>query len=90
MLLRERLTAGDSDELAVKAIVDRYGDFVLLRPPVKPATYVLWFAPVALLLIGAVGGLVWARRQTGMTREPAPLTTEERHRLEAVLGNTRT
>ena len=44
VLLRERLTAGDSDAQAVKAIVDRYGDFVLLNPPVRPATSAGWSA----------------------------------------------
>jgi cytochrome c-type biogenesis protein CcmH len=85
MLLRERLTAGDTDEQAVKAIVNRYGDFVLLDPPVKPATYVLWFGPPAMLLAGLVGGMVWLRRRPGTTETAMPLTLDERHRLDTIL-----
>ncbi|HLI19763.1 MAG TPA: cytochrome c-type biogenesis protein, partial [Stellaceae bacterium] len=42
VLLRQRIAAGDTDAQAVKFLTDRYGDFVLLKPPVEPATYVLW------------------------------------------------
>jgi cytochrome c-type biogenesis protein CcmH len=55
ILVRERLTSGDTNAQATQAVVDRYGAFVLLRPPVEPATYVLWFAPPALMLLGLVG-----------------------------------
>src|SRR3546814_8109266 len=43
LLVRERLVAGDSDQQVLDYLVARYGDFVLLRPPMKPATYLLWF-----------------------------------------------
>lgn len=81
-LLRERISAGDSDEAARQFMVTRYGNFVLLRPPVMAATWVLWFgAPVALLL--ALVGLILARRR------PAPptaaLTAQEQSRLRALL-----
>eukprot|EP01030_Chromulinospumella_sphaerica_P029629 gene29629-30080_t len=56
-ILRERLTAGDSDEQAKAYLVQRYGDFVLLKPPVNPATLFLWFGPALLLLGGGFG--VW-------------------------------
>jgi cytochrome c-type biogenesis protein CcmH len=85
ILLRERLTAGDTDEQAVKAIVDRYGDFVLLNPPVKPATYVLWFGPLAILLLGLLGGMVWMRRRAGKTETMTPLTPDEQQRLDSIL-----
>jgi cytochrome c-type biogenesis protein CcmH len=85
IFLRERLTAGDTDEQAVKAIVDRYGEFVLLEPPVKPATYVLWFGPLAILLGGLLGGLVWLRRRSDMTEATTPLTADERRRLDTIL-----
>ena len=48
-LVRRRLTLGDSDAATIQAIVDRYGQFVLLRPPVERATWLLWFGPAALL-----------------------------------------
>ena len=55
MLLRERLVAGDTDQQATQYIVDRYGQFVLLKPPVEPATYALWFGPAGLLLLAGAG-----------------------------------
>jgi len=85
ILLRERLTAGDTDQQAVKAIVDRYGDFVLLDPPVLPATYVLWFGPFAILLAGLAGGAVWLRRRGGGSDAAVPLSPEERSQLDSIL-----
>ena len=85
ILLRERLTAGDTDEQAVKAIVDRYGDFVLLDPPVKPSTYVLWFGPLTIILAGLLGGMVWLRRRSDTTEATTPLTPDERRRLDTIL-----
>lgn len=85
MLLRERLTAGDTDEQAVKAIVDRYGEFVLLDPPVRPATYVLWFGPAVILLGGLLGGAVWLRRRSAAAEPAMPLSPDERTRLNAIL-----
>lgn len=85
MFLRERLTAGDTDEQAVKAIVNRYGEFVLLDPPVRPATYVLWFGPVAILLGGLLGGAVWLRRRTATNETAMPLSPDERSRLDTIL-----
>ena len=85
ILLRERLTAGDTDAQAMQAIVDRYGEFVLLNPPVRPATYVLWFGPVAILAAGLIGGLVWARRRTAPPATAAPLSAAERGRLDTIL-----
>jgi cytochrome c-type biogenesis protein CcmH len=85
ILLRERLSAGDTDDQVVKAIVDRYGDFVLLNPPVKPATFVLWFAPLAILLLGLLGGMVWMRRRAGTAETMTPLTPDEQRRLDSIL-----
>ena len=84
VLLRERIAAGDSDAQAVKFLTDRYGDFVLLRPPVEPATYALWFGPVALLLLAAGGSLVYLRRRKAAP-EAVPLSSTEAVRLERLL-----
>jgi cytochrome c-type biogenesis protein CcmH len=84
VLLRERIAAGDSDTAAVKFLTDRYGDFVLLKPPVNPATYVLWFGPAGLLLIAAAGSVVYLRRRRNLP-EASPLTTAEAGRLEKLL-----
>ena len=85
ILLRERLTAGDTDEQAIQAIVKRYGEFVLLDPPVRPATYVLWFGPFGVLLVGVLGGLTWLRRRTGRTDAARPLSPDEARRLDIIL-----
>ncbi len=83
-LLRERLAAGDTDAQAVGFLVARYGDFVLLRPPVRPATWLLWFGP-AVLLVGAGAGTWVALRRRARAAGPPPLTAEERVRLERLL-----
>ncbi|MDX2274640.1 MAG: cytochrome c-type biogenesis protein [Hyphomonadaceae bacterium] len=63
-LVRERIAAGDSDAEIRAFFRERYGDFVLLRPPVDPRTWLLWGAP--LLLLTAGGALVWlGRRRAG-------------------------
>jgi len=85
VLVRERLVAGDSDEQVVQYIVDRYGDFVLLRPPVKPETYVLWASPAILLLIAAAIIAIYLRRHRGGGMASPPLTAEEQARVDALL-----
>ena len=87
VLVRQRLKAGDSDEAIFRFVVDRYGDFVLLKPPMKPVTYILWFGPL-LILLGAVTVLVFffiRRRGTPITASPV-LSEDDRRRLEALLG----
>jgi len=85
VLLRQRIAAGDSDSQAVGYIVTRYGDFVLLKPPVEPATYALWFGPAALLLVAAAGTAIYLRRPRP-DDAPLPLDDAERRRLETLLG----
>jgi cytochrome c-type biogenesis protein CcmH len=83
-LVRERLTAGDTDAQVVQFIVDRYGDFVLLRPPVKPATYPLWGAPLVLLLVAAAVVVTYMRRRRRIEPQQ-PLTAAEHARLDEVM-----
>jgi cytochrome c-type biogenesis protein CcmH len=64
-VVRERITAGDSDARIRTYFSDRYGDFVLFRPPVKSETWLLWIAPFVLLAIGA--GLAWRTRGAAPT-----------------------
>jgi len=63
LMVRERLVAGDSDEEVVAYIVDRYGEYVLLRPTMTGSTIVLWLAPAALLLLGGGLSLVYIRKR---------------------------
>jgi len=85
VLVRERLKAGDSDEAALAFVVARYGDFVLLRPPVKATTWLLWFGPGALLIGAALFLWVRARRRSALPAAPAPLSDDERKKLAALL-----
>jgi len=85
ILVRERLTAGDSDAQVLAYLQSRYGDYVLLKPPVDPATWVLWFGPAAVLAIGA-GVLVLRRRR--IATAPTPLTADERARLDRLMADT--
>jgi len=90
LLVRERLKAGDSDEAVVHYVVQRYGDFVLLRPPLNAGTVLLWLAPL-LLLAGATVFAVRQFRTVGRTAAPdtaieAPLSDEEKRRLDDILN----
>ena len=64
LLVRERLIQGDTDNEVIDYVVSRYGDFVLLRPPVKAVTAILWLGPAIFVLIGFIGLLRYFRRQT--------------------------
>lgn len=57
VLVRERITQGDSNEEVIDYVVSRYGDFVLLNPPFKLKTYALWFGPWVILIFGI--GVIW-------------------------------
>jgi len=87
VLVRERLVAGDGDAQVLEYLRARYGDFVLLRPPVEPATYLLWFGP-ALLLAGGALALGLKLRRRPRDAAPVPLTEEESRRLALALEET--
>jgi len=82
VLVRERITAGESNEQVIGFVRARYGDFVLLRPPFAIGTALLWGGPLLVLLLGGVAIARFYRRRD----EPPPLSPEERQRLSAVLG----
>jgi cytochrome c-type biogenesis protein CcmH len=83
--VRERLVAGDTDAQVMDYMVARYGDYVLLKPPFKADTWLLWLGgPVVLLLAGA-GLALAARRRRPVEAAPAALTNEERARVSALL-----
>jgi cytochrome c-type biogenesis protein CcmH len=87
VLLRERLTAGDSDRQAVDYIVARYGNFVLLKPPMQLNTIVLWAGPALFLLLALIGAARYIRdRSTTQAKEEPSLSTNEQARLDALLN----
>jgi cytochrome c-type biogenesis protein CcmH len=72
ILVREHLQAGESDRQVIDFLVARYGEFVLLRPRFSWHTALLWLGPAAVLLVGACGLIVLARRyRTGLNRANA-------------------
>ena len=81
LLVRERLTQGDSDTQVLEFLVSRYGQFVLLRPRLELQTILLWGLPPAALLAGVLGLLVTARRRRKLAVDVAPLSPEEQKRL---------
>ena len=85
LLVRERLVAGDSDAQVYDFVVARYGDFVLLRPPVKPVTWLLWFGPALMLALGGIAVVVWFRRRPTATMAAAPLDAKDRAHLQRLL-----
>lgn len=84
LIVRQRLVAGDSDKEVLQYIVDRYGDYVLLEPPVKGITYALWFGPAVLLAVGGAGLLIAARRRR-KARPAEGLNEQEEKRLAQLL-----
>lgn len=84
VLVRERLTAGDSDEAVRSFLVARYGEFILLKPPFSVRTYVLWLFP--LVCFGLALYVILRRRAPEtIPAEAAPLTPEETEQLNALL-----
>ncbi len=79
-LVRKRLSAGDSDEQVMAYMQARYGDFVLLKPPVQRNTWILWFAPF-LALGGAALTLLTAARKRLVTDDTSPLSRQEQEQL---------
>ena len=85
LLVRERLAAGDSDEQVRNYLVQRYGDFVLLKPPLRIGTLLLWGAPLMVLLAGGFG-LMMASRRRSAGAASAALSADEQARLDKLLG----
>ena len=84
VLVRERIKAGDTDRQAIDFVHARYGDFVLLRPPLQFDTLLLWGGPFLVLLIGGFGAWRFCRRRAALPA-PAPLSAEEQRRLDHML-----
>lgn len=84
IIVRERLTAGDSDDQVRQYLVDRYGEFVLLKPVFALHTLILWVAAPVVLVVGAIALLFAARKRRRLAAEPvaAQLTPEEQKALD--------
>jgi cytochrome c-type biogenesis protein CcmH len=88
VLVRERIKAGDTDAQVRAFMIERYGKFVLLRPPVEGDTLLLWIGPVAILGLGALAAWAYLR---GLARQPAtatPLTPAEEDAVRRKLDGT--
>jgi cytochrome c-type biogenesis protein CcmH len=90
LLVRERLTKGDTDQQVLDFLVVRYGEFVLLKPPLESRTIILWALPPVALLAGAIGLFFAMRRRRTVQLEPATLSIEERRRLSTLVDEDRT
>lgn len=85
LLVRERLVAGDSDEQTVGYIVDRYGEYVLLKPVFSATNALLWLSGPSLLLLGGWASLAFIRRRNKATPVAEGLSDAEQKRLDALL-----
>ena len=81
VIVRERLTAGDSDDQVRAYLVARYGEYVLLNPVIAPHTLLLWIAAPVALVIGGIAVFIGARRKRAVVTD-AELSDEERKALE--------
>ena len=83
VLVRERLTAGDTDAQVVQYLVDRYGEFILLKPVLAPHTLILWVAAPTILVAGGIILFVAGRRRRNLpVVAESPLSADEEKALE--------
>ena len=82
--IREQIKAGKSDDEIKAYLTQRYGDFPLYKPPMKPMTYFLWFGPFLLLVVGTATLFLFLKRRRELIPEQA-LTAEERKQAEEIL-----
>ena len=89
ILVRERLIAGDSDTEVLDYLISRYGDFVMLKPPFKGSTFILWLGPLFVFVLAVLGLVIYfRRRQTELANtsdSSSRLSSEEREQLNRLL-----
>jgi cytochrome c-type biogenesis protein CcmH len=85
--IRSMIAAGKTDKEILDFMVDRYGDFVRYRPPIKPTTWLLWGGPFLLLGGGVAALIVFLRRRSKENAAPV-LSEEDRRRAEALLDKS--
>ena len=83
-LVREKLTAGATNDEIFDFLVERYGDFILLNPPLKPSTYVLWYGPLIFLIVGLLMTVLIMKKSKRRESEK-PLSQAERVILSKLL-----
>lgn len=86
--IRILINEGKTDEQIRNFMVERYGDFVLYRPPVKPITWLLWIGPFVILLAGIIGLMIYLRHRN----QSVPSTTlseEDNRRIDALLQDAK-
>jgi len=89
VLVRDRITKGDTNQQVIDYLVSRYGDFVLLNPPVKAKTAILWFGPAGMIVLGLFGIIFYYRRrskETAATTGASPLSADEKNRIDALMN----
>ncbi|MFV0301996.1 MAG: cytochrome c-type biogenesis protein [Paracoccus sp. (in: a-proteobacteria)] len=90
LYVRERLVAGDSDPQVIAAVTDRFGEFVLFEPPARGANLLLWLAgPLMAILALLVGWRFLRGRERAEGAAPAPLSDEERARLDRIMADAK-
>lgn len=86
LLVRERLVAGDSDDEVIDFVVDRYGEYVLLKPTTGGANLVLWATGPLVMLLAVGAGAAFVRSRRRATQPAESLTDEEQARLKEIMG----
>ena len=91
VLVRERLQLGDSNDEVLQFVVDRYGEFALLRPRIDGVNYILWWFGPLFLLFSIATALMYVRKLGRISRNSsdltAPLSDEERKKLKEIVGD---
>lgn len=86
-VIRRKMNAGATNAEIKTYLTDRYGDFVLLKPPMKPATYALWFGPAVVVAVGAIGIGVYFRRRQRAKVAGSGLSAAEERRLQELMND---
>jgi cytochrome c-type biogenesis protein CcmH len=87
LLIRDRIGQGESNDAVRAFLVSRYGNFILLKPPLEPATLLLWASGPLTLALGALGIFLAARHRAG---SPPALSADEEARLAEIAGEDAT
>ena len=85
-IIYEQVQSNASDEEIVDFLVSRYGDFVLYRPPVRKSTYLLWYGPLALIIVGGAVVLMMIRKRGKI--KPTVLSKDEQKEIEDLLDQS--